>query len=598
MRYFFSAVGLVIAMAMIPVRIISAQPSKDGEKVTGKASRHNDDWFRDAYGQDPVPFYRNPFASPPNRIPYPYHPFRFGGFNNDALFPGRYTFGSYVAPGQISLFGLPPINVVSAKTSAPQVPLQATTGSGGTIPVGTYCLAVVSIDSDGRKSMPSSLISAVILVAGGTVTIPNVVFDSGAVSWELYMGPDNLHMWKVASDVVANPVTAGASDLDDDNIGLPDVKVNNFRVIVTPIRHGGIWGAGVASNTSTTLKVASTVTLDQWAGRVISLYGSVYVINSGGVGDATYDGLSPVTPNNWNVTGNSTSGVMTISPQFLTETGHSGGLVLSLTGDAVVMRAQANIASANTIGDSAFVNFFAPTGLATNSEYGKIVWIIFGTGAGQKATINSNTSTTLTINGAWDVIPDATSIFIILEDSPAVTIECAPFQNDGVGVTDMSIAAIKSLPFTVQGSQSFLVQVVTEDANGNISPVAYAPWSEVFVPMVVAPQTVVGFLSTGVGTGTNIGPIMPAAHDGNATKCVFVTKTSDASIPLTFDILQNGVSVFASGPQTIAAATAGGTTTVITALTSAPLPVAALDKFTLNISSGSTSWQFTVQLTT
>src|SRR5215831_684697 len=56
---------------------------------------------------------------------------------------------------------------------------------------------------------------------------------------------------------------------------------------------------------------------------------------------------------------------------------------------------------------------------------------------------------------------------------------------------------------------------------------------------VAAPTLVIGFVITSGATGTNVGPMLPAAHAGTVSKCVIVTKASDGSTDLTFRIKQN-----------------------------------------------------------
>lgn len=106
---------------------------------------------------------------------------------------------------------------------------------------------------------------------------------------------------------------------------------------------------------------------------------------------------------------------------------------------------------------------------------------------------------------------------------------------------------------------------------------------------------VIGFVINNGVTGTNVGPMLAAPGAGSFSKCVFVTKTSDASTALTFRINKNGTSVFSANP-TVAAGTAAGVVTTFTTLTSLPFTVAAGDVFSIDIVSGSGSWVFTAQL--
>jgi hypothetical protein len=106
---------------------------------------------------------------------------------------------------------------------------------------------------------------------------------------------------------------------------------------------------------------------------------------------------------------------------------------------------------------------------------------------------------------------------------------------------------------------------------------------------------VIGFIINDGSTGTNVGPELIAPWASSISKCKLVTKASDGATDLTFTIKKNGTAVFTSS-QTITHGTATGTLTTITALTSVPLSVSADDIFTIDISSGSIAWLFTVQL--
>jgi hypothetical protein len=105
----------------------------------------------------------------------------------------------------------------------------------------------------------------------------------------------------------------------------------------------------------------------------------------------------------------------------------------------------------------------------------------------------------------------------------------------------------------------------------------------------------IGFSMNTGATGTNVGPMIAAPRAGVVNKCVIVTKASDGATALTFKIKQNGTDVFSADP-TIAAGTASGTVTTSTSLTSLPLSVAANDVFSIDITSGTATWQFTAQL--
>jgi len=112
-----------------------------------------------------------------------------------------------------------------------------------------------------------------------------------------------------------------------------------------------------------------------------------------------------------------------------------------------------------------------------------------------------------------------------------------------------------------------------------------------------APQMVIGFMLAAATTGSAVTPPgrLVAPRSGFLRKCKVVVNTVDTATVLTFRIKQNGTSVF-TADNTIATSTSVGTVLTFTNLTSTPLPVAADDVFTLDITSGSAVWAITIQL--
>jgi hypothetical protein len=127
---------------------------------------------------------------------------------------------------------------------------------------------------------------------------------------------------------------------------------------------------------------------------------------------------------------------------------------------------------------------------------------------------------------------------------------------------------------------------VGTDSSGHIIAAATPPAS---IPIVM------GFILISGSTGTNIGPMLAAVRTGSFTKCIVTTKVSDGTTALTFKINQNGTNVFSANP-TVAAGTSTGTVNTFTTLTSSPLPVAANDVFSIDVTSGTSTWQASIQL--
>jgi hypothetical protein len=192
--------------------------------------------------------------------------------------------------------------------------------------------------------------------------------------------------------------------------------------------------------------------------------------------------------------------------------------------------------------------------------------------------------TNVTITGAW----------------PNQTVNSTGGSGSG---TVSSVALSAPTEFTVSGSPVTTSGTLTfakanQSANlvyaGPSTGSAAAPTFRAVVSADV-PLLNVGFVINNGVTGTNVGPELFARAAGSFTKCAVVTKTSNASTVLTFKIKKNGTNVFSVDP-TVAAGTSGGTLSTFTTLTSSPLPVAANDIFTIDITSGASDWAFTAVL--
>jgi hypothetical protein len=152
-------------------------------------------------------------------------------------------------------------------------------------------------------------------------------------------------------------------------------------------------------------------------------------------------------------------------------------------GDVVVMRAMSSSITANTIGDPNFVNWYGQNGLTVDQDAGNSIMIVGGTGFGSSIkTIASNTATVFTINGTWDVMPDATTVFIVLARNftPFYT---PKINSDGSTATTIrGTFPVASGVVTQLSSASVLIQVATVDVNGNSYPMQYQPFREIYSP--------------------------------------------------------------------------------------------------------------------
>lgn len=498
---------------MILARLLSAQPTTDGEKWRLKFAAHNDDWYTDAYGQNPAPFLRDPSGlNPKPALPYIWQP--LGGLFIWPSYDDRQPLESGIGlsidrsvyPALIKASGNIPCNVSASSVFAPRVPLTATeTTTGGSIPAGTFYIAVTW---DSILGPVSEVVKAVATSGSANIfTIAGIIWpNSAAPNPGVFIGATPQTMKAVSFtgsvyDANGNPTTIEVDQLPVAGLGLPDPNFQRFVMETTAIAHGGVWGASVTAVSGSDVTISGAGwDVNQWAGYVLTLYYR---------DQTTQPGL------NLEVVSN-TADTLTMS--------HSG----FLAGDVVVMRAAADHITASTIGDDNFENSFAPTGLDTGgSEIGKLIRIIGGTGAGQPGkTIASNTSTVYTINGTWDITPDATSIWIVTEPTAGQRKHTAVITNDGL---NLDFGVVVEAPVPLTAAQSLLVEVATADVHGNHFPMRMQPFREVYVPA----QAVASLAADGEYEipNTTITRELAAGLDDSATTATLDAATDLPTLP-------------------------------------------------------------------
>lgn len=534
-------------------RIIAVSPDPDAEKITIRAIWHEDDWYLDSYGQNPSPILQQQQKQALLRPPLGWAPDITTPVSGDPLWAqtdSNFSIAQAYAAGADSssiasllIQGKLPVNKFQTITAPPYLTAATYAPSSGALGPATYYYSICALDGSGNRTPPSwPPVFAAVTAASGAVSIPNIYWQPGTASYEVYGGTDPNYLTlqqtgtgTPSSIEITSNVVAGQQ--------APDVQFNNLAAYVYPGVHLGILGAAVTSVTSATLAINAIVTA-RLAGRVLSVIGQPNT-------------QSPLPVMDFSIS-NSIAGAETTS---LSISGAPDLTTLGLAGAAVVVRAQANIASANTIGDSLFgdVLVYGPqisiagasgdpvivetstphglstgdtviigapdgsrlpfprhislagsysnvvvidathvelpgvalngvyggggtiqqvsSGLVTNAEAGNVVRIIYGTGAGQEASVLSNTSTTLTIDGTWATIPDSTSVFVVTGPNPVV----APVATQPVTNSDPN----KTVQITVQipnfSEQSLFVQVFAQSATGQLSIPADSPFREIYV---------------------------------------------------------------------------------------------------------------------
>ncbi len=402
-------------LSLQPFRILQLKPSTNFETCDLLLQWHNDAWYQDSYGQQITPGANGASAMLPARAPYPVftggshygatadplHPYSKPNYSliSDTNWQGQAT--------QIKVFriaGVPPINTFSQLTRAPYVPLQGTPAStGGAIAGGTpIWIGFAAEDSAGQLTPLSNLVS-VYVPAGtntNTATVAGIQWATGTVAYHAWTGTDPQRLYYVGRTASTPSSVTFALALNQQVNGdtsAPDQCLAGLEVDFKRVMIPGVWTGLATACTSTTIQFTGAAwTTNQWAGRVVSLVG----LKSGSTGAENPPGTS------WLIASN-TSNTLTLSASY----GPAPTSIFNPSnGDLaqLVIRAQATSATSSSITDTGLA-------LTAGAEVGRVVRIIAGTGAGQFAMIQASTATALTIQGAWGLTPDTTSVFWIEE---------------------------------------------------------------------------------------------------------------------------------------------------------------------------------------
>lgn len=458
-------------------RVESIAPTTDYRRIHLTLRWHEDIWYTDAYGQHAA----RPASDPgkDNRLPFPWKPFGEQPCIGNSMYPNtEWNFKvsqlySTAADGtgiaKVAVAGCIPVNLLSKAVKPPIMKTQAESNStGGSIPGNSeWYIRICAYDSDGMLSNLSE-VSKVSIPPGSdtnTITTPPLFWDTGTVGYYLFIGLDDSTMCFQGTSP-GSPSTITVTDLDLRTWGPPDQLFSHFLVRVKRVIHGGVWGAQCTGVTSTTVTFAgASFTTDQWSGYDISKYGFASPTDSNPL-DIVDLRVSSNTEDTITIGANGAG----VSPPDLTS--------LISVGDVLVMRTLPDIFTSDTIGDSNFVNYYAPTGLEVDKEKGNIVRIVAGRGRGQKRVIVGNTATVLTVNGDWDTIPDGTSRFIVEEPTWSDQLSQDVVNNAPV---PSPVPVVALLDLTNYERQPLIIQAFTADAGGGTSVDALSPIRELYL---------------------------------------------------------------------------------------------------------------------
>lgn len=284
-----------------------------------------------------------------------------------------------------------------------------TFSTGGSIPGGqTYYIAVAQRDASyGGKYTPLSNIVAIWVPVGSSVSLTLQTIVPTATAWPGYavwMGTDVRRMCKQINHTdQALPTTLTLNVFWHQTDPMPWPSARKVRIKAKHVTHSGVAGIQVQQVVGNNqIRSSEWVdSSDNWIGQYISV-----------VGDWS-DGSVPL----WNFTITAfdpATGTITVDPPCVRGTPDDS----VQERDVLIVRARATAATATTITcalwrNSIALNQFGADGLEPGAEQGFLVRILTGKGRGQTRLITDNTQDTITIDKAWDVAPDTTSVFIV-----------------------------------------------------------------------------------------------------------------------------------------------------------------------------------------
>ena len=193
-------------------------------------------------------------------------------------------------------------------------------------------------------------------------------------------------------------------------------------------------------------------TTNQFVGRVLSKLANPNSISY------------PVPIQDFTVTANDTAGNFTVTPDPTT--------VSSAAGDLFTLRTAPTAADATSYTDAFFFNLYNP-GLTVSGNRSNLALVIAGKGAGQPPQrVVDNTGDKVTVSPGWDIIPDATSVIVLVQASPLLDLPVDLTAVSGTLIGSLPIANYLGWVLRVEGYPSYA---------GQLGPLESASFREIYL---------------------------------------------------------------------------------------------------------------------
>ena len=237
------------------------------------------------------------------------------------------------------------------------------------------------------------------------------------------------------------------------------------------------------------------------------------------------------------VTANDGSGNFTVTPDPT--------LYGCAAGDLFTVRTAPTAVDAASFTDARFNNGYN-AGLTVGGNVGNLALVIGGKGAGQPAqTVIANTATKVTVSPGWSIVPNATSVIILVEAVPQVTI-----VPDLTAVTNSLVGRLSIANYARK-----VVHVEGYTTNGREGPIETAPFREVYVwgaqgtRVITADATMLltdGLVDADTTSGSIVYTCLPFSQIPNTVREVRKIRNADSNTvtvrvdPTTSDTFPDG----------------------------------------------------------
>lgn len=453
-------------------RVTGIAPSSNFETAWLNLQWHEDVWYRDTNGQNADPLYQQRNRDRLERPSFPWCAGLVAPIAGDSMYDQTELFFSLTpiyepdAGGnrlaKLKVTGIMPINDFSP-VAAPLVNRQATTSpTGGSIAGGgwVYYGAICGMDADDKSTAPSLVFAVAIPAAGSTFTISVGVplWGEDTVGWKAYLGR-NPNLMTLQATGTGTPSSITFEDYNERHVGCPDVEADKVVAQAFVVEHSGVLAKTVEAVAANQFTITGAGT-----GPSGTINFTGYDLSVLAMPDA-----DEVPVANFRITAN-TDDVFTVTPDPIAAGIPAGALI--------VIRSKPVLSDAGkTFTDPAWENdTSSPTGLEPTDEIGRAIVLISGTGRGQLKPIVAATSTSVSVETEWDVEPDATTRYSIVQATSLPDSPSSSLTNHNQSATvDLMV------PISNYKGRVLLVKPFTLDGGGNASLPGLGQEREIYI---------------------------------------------------------------------------------------------------------------------